>query len=95
MQLGKGTALLRDYVENVAAGGSGATAEEDVLEHHLQVRWRLWFLVKRPLLRITYGCAPPQRICRGTVSMSGLQAELGWCVGMLLWVAALCSAMFR
>lgn len=38
MQLGKGTALLRDYVENVAAGGSGATAEEDVLEHRLQVR---------------------------------------------------------
>ncbi|PRW59901.1 histidyl-tRNA synthetase isoform B [Chlorella sorokiniana] len=36
MLLGKGTALLRDYVENVAAGGSGATAEEDVLEHRLQ-----------------------------------------------------------
>ena len=36
MQLGKGTALLRAYVEDVAAGGSPATAEEDALEARLE-----------------------------------------------------------
>lgn len=90
MQLGKGTELLREYVENVAAGGSGATAEEDVLEHRLQVRagWvaAFWRLAGQ------LGWCVALRGCGG--GCAGAQpAGVGWWVEIKRgWAYTACSA---